>query len=195
MIDGFTIVKGFFRPSTVAQAKQELDPWFDKGSLRYPYMDLHIGVPGKSQALDSMFEIVLTTPKTKEIIKSLAGWPIKFKDINARRMKARWNNGLKWHTDGEDEYGIGIPLTDIPWLGPATGFKSGTAYCKAGDLYFFINRFPHCRMRNWRLARSVVVLGSFFPIDKAFTKGFVPWPKDVVGRDLSKFRQALGLGD
>ena len=197
MTFAFKIMKGFFLKPCVEFARQQLDPHFDvdEDVLRYPSMDLLLRVPGKSPILDGMFEQILEKAGLQKII----GPDIKIRDMNARRMNGKFDNGLQWHTDGWFEHGVAIPLTDIPLGGPATGFKRNgrtyPAYCEAGDVYVFHNQIPHCRMRNWRRVKATVVLAGLFPTVESFTPGAIPWVPNLVSPHLRLLTNALRFED
>jgi hypothetical protein len=133
--DGFVVVRKFFDSAMVEQARRELDPFFDsdcKDNLTYPNQTLHMGVPGKSNTLDLMFEKILTDPTALKLLQRIGGKNLKARDINARRMNGvadsgdQFHHALEWHRDASSEFGIGIFLSDVDEGGPATGFVRGS---------------------------------------------------------------------
>jgi hypothetical protein len=133
--DGFVVVREFFDPATVEQARRELDPVFDSNStsnLHYPSHTLHLAVPSKSRTLDLMFEKILTDSTMRGLLHGIGGKNLKARDINARRMNGvqdegdQFHHALEWHRDAPTEFGIGILLSDIEKGGPATGFICGS---------------------------------------------------------------------
>jgi len=110
--DGFVVVKDFYSPAEVEQARKEIVPLANpehEGAFEYL-----INIFGKSPALDHMVERILTEPESKKLMEGMAGPYIKLRGYNVRRMTGKFdpsdnlNPAMDWHCDAPGEFCLAI---------------------------------------------------------------------------------------
>lgn len=138
--DGYVVVKSFLDKELVTQARRDLEaiyakdleerklrnadtPSFTHGCTRSNLSStshLVLGLPGRSTALDQCYEKIFSDPRTRDLIRAIAGDHIKIRDVNCRYMTGAddpgdfLNGPHEWHCDSPGEFCIAIPLTDVP---------------------------------------------------------------------------------
>ncbi len=168
--DGFTSFRNLFSPALVKRAASEIEslcrnhvddrdaaPSPDAPKLmRFEHFTFVVDVYGRSPALESMVEKVLTDPTTAAVLERAVGRHFKIRGYNLRRMDGSHDpltDGPQavphvWHRDWRGEFGVSILLSDVPEPNNA-----GTCFVPGSHLW------PYCPRDNtvlstWNVLRT-----------------------------------------